>query len=278
MLSAVYSWPHVQRRDILWRLQAYLDVDLETLPLEEQPRLSQWIDQLVGEKETDSPYGARRWGYWLLHATDVPGAGRQTVVITITPPCPGPGLFRCRIRFLDSWGHLSRSMTFNVGHSMFFEPAAVTWNESQYSFLCLTVETSEMMGIKRRQLYRITDNYVEMIRSEHSDGTFAPEYWHLIDIKDKPPDWSEWELLLESPDRLQQARGLAAFWFDWTATGPKTVDDKLQSRLAYLAKSSDRWVSEESTAALAAVRGYKPFVPTKQGEWTPLTPPTSPAR
>ena len=179
-------------------------MDLETLPLEEQPRLSQWIDQLVGEKETDSPYGARRWGYWLLHATDVPGAGRQTVVITITPPCPGPGLFRCRIRFLDSWGHLSRSMTFNVGHSMFFEPAAVTCNESQYSFLCLTVETSEMMGIKRRQLYRITDNYVEMIRSEHSDGTFAPEYWHLIDIKDKPPDWSEWELLLESPDRLQQ--------------------------------------------------------------------------
>jgi hypothetical protein len=63
VLSSVYSWPYVQRRYVLWRLHDYLDMDLEALPLEEQARVDQWIDQLVGEKEIDLPcgYGTRRW-------------------------------------------------------------------------------------------------------------------------------------------------------------------------------------------------------------------------
>ncbi len=46
-LSVAYSWPIVQRRYILWRLQEYAGKDLRTLPDEDKQRVSGWIAELA---------------------------------------------------------------------------------------------------------------------------------------------------------------------------------------------------------------------------------------
>jgi len=75
-----------------------------------------------------------------------------------------------------------------------------------------------------------------------------------FETDDKPADWSDWQRLLESADRLQQLRGLAAFW---TLTKPQrrqSMDDKVRLRLKQLATSPDPWISEEANQALAEVK------------------------
>jgi hypothetical protein len=42
-LSAAYSWPIVQRRYILWRLQDYAGKDLRMLPDEDKDRICGWV-------------------------------------------------------------------------------------------------------------------------------------------------------------------------------------------------------------------------------------------
>ena len=50
LLSAVYSWPYVQRRYILWRLQDYVDKDLRRLPTAEKERVDRWLAKLLNQE------------------------------------------------------------------------------------------------------------------------------------------------------------------------------------------------------------------------------------
>jgi hypothetical protein len=94
----------------------------------------------------------------------------------------------------------------------------------------------------------------------------------MIDEK-PPPDWADWAGLLESPQPLQQLRGLAALWYDRDNSAMIAhfkddrarylrIDAKVRRRLKELAKSSDPWISEEAQMMLAeltcAVRSRKP--------------------
>jgi hypothetical protein len=65
-------------------------------------------------------------------------------------------------------------------------------------------------------------------------------------------DWSDWQRLLESPERLQQLRGLAAYFSngEWK----EQIDAKVRRRLAELANSPDPWISEEAKLAIEESR------------------------
>jgi hypothetical protein len=111
-------------------------------------------------------------------------------------------------------------------------------------------------GAKIRDYYRISDKYVELLRRENLGGKCimgCPD--DFVSSQTKPPDWSEWQQLLESPNRLQQLRGLAAFvgtreWYSPIGAWTKPLDEKARRRLSELANSPDPWISEEAKLAL----------------------------
>jgi hypothetical protein len=107
-----------------------------------------------------------------------------------------------------------------------------------------------MSSGKTRQFYRITDDYVELLRSERLDGRFNMGNGNSFEIADKPPDWSKWKQQLASSDRINQLRGLAAFWSWDNLENYQPIDEQTQSRLEELSASRDPWIREESAAAL----------------------------
>lgn len=75
-----------------------------------------------------------------------------------------------------------------------------------------------------------------------------------------PPDWSDWQGLLASPERIQQLRGLAAFFSIRDQANPiddgkNPLGEKVRLRLAELAKSPDPWISEEAKLAPGEAQG-----------------------
>ncbi len=254
VLSAIYSWPYVHRRYILWRLQDYVDKDLRKVKGEERQRVARWIAKLLGQEpvEAQGIVVDLGWLYenWLLHSANTPGDGRQTYVIQTEPAVRGPAY--CTLHKLDSSGRLVHSTRFNLG--LFASPLSGTFSESRYGFPCLVMETDFFTDAgrpKSRQFYAITDEYVEIVRAEDIDGRFAKANLKWAEIHVKPPDWSDWQRLLESPDRLQQLRGLAAYWTLSESQRHQSTDDKVRRRLEQLARSPDPWISEEANQALA---------------------------
>ncbi len=116
--------------------------------------------------------------------------------------------------------------------------------------MCLAVTTDGWFTGKTRQFYYINNKHAELLRIERIDGKFAMGNGNPFDVQDKPPDWSSWQQLLESSDRLQQLRGLAAFWSYDNLKHLGPVEAKTRVRLEHLSKSSEPWISEESKWAL----------------------------
>ena len=78
---------------------------------------------------------------------------------------------------------------------------------------------------------------------------------YLIGWENKAPDWVDWKQLLESSERIQQLRGLAAFlaihdWVPGNGDRAGLLDDSVRNRLSELANSPDKWVSEEAKLEL----------------------------
>jgi hypothetical protein len=258
VFNVLYGWRIVRARYILWQLQGYVDKDLSKLPHEESQRVDDWVTALRGEKQEEWPNKPWiRYRNRLLHSTFMPGGGWRLYVVKIDdPPCPWP-MGGHVLRFY-SWGRLLSSSEFGRGDSQAYDCHCYIDDEPRHGFPCLTVETdgdgsSEPIAArKRRQYYRITDDYLEFLRSEKMDGTFSmgeiPGFAYRF--HDEPPDWPAWPRLLESPDPLQQLRALAAYWTDDPNIRSKRTGDKVRQRLAELAKSPDPWISEEAKVAL----------------------------
>ncbi len=253
VLSGVYSWPHVHRRYIVWKLEKYDDDDLTKLPDEEQQRIGRWMGDLIGEpyEACDKPTKTCPNGppkYWLLHASVTPRVGCRMHVVQLERTIEFAGVPFCRIHILDYWGRVVGSIRFQIGGRR-AQPTSATLDESQYGFLCLKVKTDGLMG-KSCQFYYITDRYAELLRIERIEGKFGMGNGNQFDLRDKPPDWSDWKALVESPERLQQLRGLAALWSYDNLQHLTPVDGKTRLRLMQLSTSADPWVSEESRWAL----------------------------
>ena len=171
VLAVVFSWPHVHRRYIVWRLEKYDGADLMKLPDEEQQRIGQWIASLIGQK-LDGPLALFREN-WLLHSSDSLGTGRRLLVIQMEPEISSPGNSDCVVYHLDNWGRLVHSMTFNVGYRAW--PRAAACDDSQHGFLCLTVETEGMWSGRTRQFYYITVDRIVARHVHHAlSGTARP--------------------------------------------------------------------------------------------------------
>lgn len=243
VLSVVYSWPYVERRYILWRLQDYVDKDLQKLPDEERQQVDGWVRTLVGEERT--------WGFdpfnpasnWRLHTVDIPRVGRQLYVVTMK--MTELGYIFCILHTLDSSGRLVRSTDFPVGY--FMSPVSVACDET-HGFLCLTVET-ENKANKMRQFYRIADEHIELLRSENGSGKCEMGWRSSFASPYNPVEQSNWQDRLDSFERLEQLRGLAAYFAHLHRTEP--VDDNVRHRLSELANSPDPWISEEAKMAMA---------------------------
>jgi hypothetical protein len=126
-------------------------------------------------------------------------------------------------------------------------------SESQHGFLCLAVESHSMWLGDSRQYYRITDEYVELLRGETLDGAFMMARGTSYELEEKPPDWSQWRQLLASAEPLDQRRGLAAFasWDNLDAiTSAQDIDDETRTRLNELSASVDPWIREQAIAAV----------------------------
>jgi hypothetical protein len=147
---------------------------------------------------------------------------------------------------LDYSGRLVRDESFRVGYEDFV--CLATLDESRYGFLCLVLETANLSDCRTRQFYRVTEKYVEVLRSENLDGTSAMRNMAWYKVDREPPDWSDWQRLLESPEPLQQLRGLTALFSDRDRA--TRIDDKARHRLSELASSPDAWISEEAKLAL----------------------------
>jgi hypothetical protein len=247
LLAVLSCWPYLDRCYVVSRLQEYYDTDIRDLPDAESRRIDRWVAKLCGQERTslEDLVGPKTW---LLHRSRAAGLERKTYVIQMEPTLSIPGSSYCHFHVLDSWGYPIRSMMFNVGYRA--RPTLATCDESQHGFLCLTVETDAMWWGKTRQFYRITDEYAELLRSERLDGTFAMGNGNVFEIAEKPGDWSDWEQLIESPDCIQQLRGLAALWSSDNLSRSAQIQEKLWRRLEHLSVSRDPWISEESKAAL----------------------------
>jgi hypothetical protein len=198
VLSAVYTWPYVHRRYIVWRLQDYVDKDLQTLSKAEKERVDGWIEALLGEES--------KWGWdpinpvsnLRLHAVDDPRIGRQLYVVTMKRT---ERLYViCILHTLDSAGRLIRSVDFPIGFGT--NPSSVAFNEMQ-GFQFLIVETPTKAG-KTREYYQVADERVELLRSENDQGkcemgrTYYSPY--------SPVERSDWQNRLDSSDRIEQLR------------------------------------------------------------------------
>jgi hypothetical protein len=81
----------------------------------------------------------------------------------------------------------------------------------------------------------------------------ANVYDNFFDIEEKPSDWSQWETHLGSSNRLDQLRGLAAFWSHDNLKSMGELNENTTRRLEELANSEVPWLSEEATAALKLI-------------------------
>ena len=54
------------------------------------------------------------------------------------------------------------------------------------------MKTDGLMG-KSCQFYYITDRYAELLRIERIEGKFGMGNGNQFDLRDKPPDWSDWK-------------------------------------------------------------------------------------
>ncbi len=243
VLSVVYSWPYVERRYILWRLQDYVDKDLQKLPDEERQQVDGWVRTLVGEERT--------WGFdpfnpasnCRLHTVDIPRVGRQLYVVEMKET--ELMYLICTVHTLGSSGRVVRSTELPVGYAL--SPLAVACDET-HGFLCLTVEIGNK-AYRMRQFYRIADTHIEWLRSENESGRCQMGWRSYSAFPYNPVERSNWQDRLESFERLEQLRGLAAYLDGPRRTEP--IDDKVRLRLAELAKSPDPWISEEAKLALA---------------------------
>lgn len=243
VLSGIYSWPYVQRRYILWRLHDYVDKDLQKLRDEEKQQVDGWVRTLVGEesKWRFDPFNPA--SNWRLHTVDIPQVGRQLYVVRMK--MTELGYFFCILHTLDSSGRLVRSTDFPVGYII--SPLSVACDET-HGFLCLIVETGYKAGTTR-EFYRIADDHIGLLRVENESGRCQMgrrSYWAF---PYSPVERSNWQDRLDSPERLEQLRGLAAY-----LAGPhrtERIADKVRHRLSELANSSDPWISEEAKVAMA---------------------------
>jgi hypothetical protein len=232
VLSAVYSWPYVERWYVLWRLQDYVDKDLRKLGLNEQRQVAQWTEKLIGKNR----------GPLLFHNVDIPGVGRRMLIVELQAHTPSYiPVDDCRLHLLDTWGRATQTATLNVEGN----PISASFGDSRHGFLSLMLETDNVEPFGAvRYLYRFSDGYAELMRVEKPDGTllrhrsFGPS-----------PSTSELQNLLSSLDCLQQLRGLAAYLYSGSSAD-KVVDDKVRNRLTDLANSPDPWISEEAMMAL----------------------------
>jgi hypothetical protein len=243
VLSVIYSWPYVQRRYIVWQLQEYVDKDLRKLPKEEQSRVKDWLEKLIG-KNDDQPR--------LLHNVDYPGIGRKMLVVEAGERNVLYGSGRlslawwpCSIEAVDSWGRATHIDTLRVGNSLY----SASYVESLHGFACLMLQTDEDVDhYAKRYYYRISDGTAEIMRIEKTDGTLCTG-WTF----DLPPESLSISSLLESPDRVQQLRGLAQCLFR-SPFVLMQIDDKTRQRLAELTNSPDPWISEEAKMVLEVAK------------------------
>jgi hypothetical protein len=241
VLSAVYSWPIVHRRYVLWRLQDYADKDLTKLPNEQRERVNGWLRFLLAESPVEFngtsiyPRDNR-----LLHISDSAEIGRRIFVIE-TEMDNLPDLFGefCVLHTLDSSGRLLRSRRLIAFAA--FQSATIGLSQRGY-------ESLTIVGTDIRQIYRLTDDSVESLRSEDRNGKSVLGLRSTFEETETPPDWSDWPWLLDSPEELQQLRGLAAFFSVRDKTKP--IDDRVRQRLKELTNSPDPWISEEAKLAL----------------------------
>jgi len=246
VLAVVLAWPRLYAHYIVWRLDRYDDTDLRKLPEDEKQRVDGWIAKVVGKPRTTWMFVPENR---LLHSSVTQARTWRLYVVQMEPAYDSPGLSFCQIHTLDYWGQLKGSITFEIGKDNM--PNTVAMDDVHNGFLCLTVETNcSRAGETARQFYRITDGYVELLRRERIDGDFAMGRGSWFDVRKKPPDWSDWARLLESSDRIQQLRGLAAFWCGDNLQHVGRPEEKTRLRLKELSKSTDPWISEESSCAL----------------------------
>ena len=140
VLSGVYSWPHVQRRYIVWKLEKYDDADLTKLPDEEQQRIGRWMGDLIGEpyEACDKPTKTCPNGppkYWLLHASVTPGVGRRMHVVQLERTIEFAGVPFCRIHILDYWGRVVGSIRFQIGGRRASQLRPLSMNRSTASYV-----------------------------------------------------------------------------------------------------------------------------------------------
>ena len=240
------GWPHVHRQYAFWRLHGYLGVDLKKLSDAERQNVNGWIRAVVSSN-ADEPFVEYREN-WILYRSHKSQTAGRIYVLQMEPVTAVRVTSYCRIDILDGWGHLVRTFNFTVGYLEW--PENAVFDESRYGFLCLAVETSGKWSRKRRQFYRITDDHVELLRSERLDGSMDMGSGNHFEVAEKPSDWPDWERLIASDDIVDQLRGLAAFWSYENQQNMTPIDEATQRRLESLSKSNDPWVSEESAAAL----------------------------
>ncbi len=111
------------------------------------------------------------------------------------PAISVPDASSCSLNRIDRWGRLAKSDEFNIGYRAW--PESATCDESRFGFLCLEVVTEGMWSGKTRQFHRITDDHVELMRSETIEGEYAGGKGNLFEIEEKPPDWPYWPRLIE---------------------------------------------------------------------------------
>jgi hypothetical protein len=159
---------------------------------------------------------------------------------------------------LDSSGRLVFS---SVLSDAFMNATAATIDDSRYGFLCLKVdavanEYEPYRNVERRLYYRIADKYIELLRADDGNGKCVMgSKNHFAGSRSIAPDWSDWQRLLESSDRVKQLRGLAVYfgvgeWYSATVPWSKPLDNSVRHRLEELANSPDPWISEEAKLAL----------------------------
>ncbi len=165
-LSAVCSWPIVQRHYALWRLQGYVDKDLRRLPEEERQQVDYWIETLIGWHKVLCSLGHESW---LVHAANDRDGSRMLYVVAMEPALAVPGSSCFFVHALDSSGLLLRSTRCDLGKRN--RPDIAAWDEIQHGLLCLTMETKGVRGNYEKRFYRIEDGYVALLRSETQSRT-----------------------------------------------------------------------------------------------------------
>jgi hypothetical protein len=265
-LCIYLSWPHIARQYAFWRLCQIGERDfgilwtaesLEFQPTPAEARKMRETGKLIrrvlptADEYENSVSDEQNSRWWSVQRAD--HRDGRLLLVHIQPPIVIPGSGKVRIVLFDRWGRVIGDKAIWTGNRV--EPIRIAYDEKEHAFPYLTVDGYTWRQFRCRQEIAIRPERIAVVRltyeSEESGTVQRLKTRHSLGPDQRFADHSAWSKALMSRDDIDV---LEALLYLPPAEAIAQRDPADIERLEALAQSSDPWIREGATAALAAYR------------------------